>query len=252
MLTERISENDAYRPTDDVQVQELVDHLFEIIQNFLSASSFEIEEKSTLDHADSFDYSPEDECQEGEVEEEVESDEEVGESDEQLVQKFSLEYMEKVLDYYDEINETGKRKRSWRSVHSRFRRIPHRQYLSRFRDYVVRQGSKRQKTDEIDSFVFELFEGAREQSLCIHDNDLRRWALQKAREQSMFEFSASVHWLANFKHRHNIVSRKITKIVSRHSIENVDEIEKSAKEFVNAVREQSKNYSPNEIFNTDQ
>jgi hypothetical protein len=191
MLTERISKNDGYRPADDVQVRELVEHLFEIIQNFLSESSFEIEEESTLHHADSFSYSSEDECQESEIDEEVQSEEEMEESDEQLVQKFSLDYMEKVLNYNDEVDANGKRKHSWRGVHHRFRRIPCRQYLCRFRDYVVRQGSKRQKIDEIDSFVFELFEGAREQSLCIHDIDLRRWALQKARQQSMSEFSGN-------------------------------------------------------------
>jgi hypothetical protein len=252
MLTRRILENDTYRPTGDIQVQEFVEHLFDIIQNFISTSSFEIDDESTLDHADSFDDSTEDDCEESEVDEETESDEKTEKSDKQVAQKFSLDYMKNALDYYDEVDDKGKRKHSWESVHHRFRRIPNREKLYLFRNYVACQGSKRQKIEEVDSFVSELFEDAREQSLCVHDADLRRWALQKARQQSMIEFSASDHWLANFKHRYNIVSRKITKIVSKHSIQNADEIEKSAKEFVDAVREDAKNYSSNEIFNTDQ
>jgi hypothetical protein len=97
-----------------------------------------------------------------------------------------------------------------------------------------------------------MFKEARDQSLCIHDADLRRWAMTKARERSMFEFVASNWWVHNFKHKHLIVSRKISKVVSSQSTRNADEIDSSAEDFVNAVRAEMKNYSPSQIFNTDQ
>ncbi|CAF5064894.1 unnamed protein product, partial [Rotaria magnacalcarata] len=52
-----------------------------------------------------------------------------------------------------------------------------------------------------------MFENARENYLPVHDLDLRRWALQKAKEISLGDFSASAHWVLMFKRRHNIVSR---------------------------------------------
>ncbi|CAF1179002.1 unnamed protein product [Didymodactylos carnosus] len=79
--------------------------------NKFPASLFEINDKSTLDHAHSFNDLPEDECQESEVDEQMESEEETEENDERLLHKFSLEFMEKVLDCYDKVDEHGKRKR---------------------------------------------------------------------------------------------------------------------------------------------
>jgi hypothetical protein len=96
-----------------------------------------------------------------------------------------------------------------------------------------------------------MFKEARDQSLCVHNSDLQRWAIAKAREQSMYEFVASNWWVNNFKQKHGIVSRKISKVVSSQSIRNADEIDNAAEDFVNAVRAEMKNYSPSEIFNTD-
>ncbi|CAF3399545.1 unnamed protein product, partial [Rotaria sp. Silwood2] len=47
------------------------------------------------------------------------------------------------------------------------------------------------KVQEIDSYVSTMFKDARDQSLCIFDADLQRWAIKKAREQSIYEFVAS-------------------------------------------------------------
>jgi hypothetical protein len=270
MLTERVSKKDGYQPKGNKQIHEFIQYLFETIQTFLSTLSFEIYDESTLDQTHSSDDSSEDEFQEGDSQEsedieeteseEMESNDEQtgstteigGKKDEQSTDKFSLQYMKQVLDYYDEINQNGKRKHSWKSVSRRFRRIPHRQYIFRFRDYVRRNGSKRQKLDEIDAHVFTLFREARDQSLCIHDADLQRWAVTKAQQQSMFEFVASNHWVQNFKYKHRIVSRKISKVISSQSVKSADEIEASAEEFVNIVQAEMKNYSPSQVFNTDQ
>ncbi|CAF1438397.1 unnamed protein product [Rotaria sordida] len=260
MLSKRISKGDTYQPKGNKKVQELIEYLFETIQNFLSTPSFEIYDEFTLyQTTDSSDDSSEDEdTEEIKSEEDMEDNDEQTDSseeeekDEQSTHKFSLHYMKQILDYYDEVDQNGKRKHSWKSVSHRFRQIPHRQYISQFRDYVHYNGSKQQKLDEIDSYVFTMFQEARDQSLCIHDADLRRWAIMKAREQSMSEFVASNHWVYNFKHKHRIVSRKVSKVVSVQSIRNADEIDSSAEDFVNVVRAEMKNYSPSQIFNTDQ
>ncbi|CAF1018385.1 unnamed protein product [Rotaria sordida] len=244
MLSERVSKRDTYQPKGNKQIQELIEYLFETIQIFLSTSSFEIYDESTLDQIDSSDKFSGNESQASEDNQELESEEEIEDNEEQMdsteeeeenddkqpTRKFSLDYMKRVLDYYDEVDQNGKHKHSWKSVSHRFTRIPHRQYIVRFRDYVSRHGSKHQKVHEIDSYVFTMFKEARDQSLCIHDADLQRWAIVKAREQSMYEFDAS----------------------NCQSIRNADEIDSTAEDFVNAVRAEMKNYSSSEIFNTEQ
>ena len=83
--------------------------------------------------------------------------------------------MKKVVDYYDERDlKTGKRKRSWSTTQHRFRRVPHQQYISRFRQYLETHGNKKQKLENVDEYVFTKFEKAREQQLPVHDVDLKR------------------------------------------------------------------------------
>ena len=57
-----------------------------------------------------------------------------------------------------------------------------------------------------------MFERARENALPVHDIDLRRWALKKAMDESLHNFVASSYWLYLFKTKHNIISRKVTKV----------------------------------------
>ena len=161
--------------------------------------------------------------------------------------------MKNVVDFYDAINETtGKRKHTWKSVQHRFKRIRHIQYLGRFRKYLEDHGTKKQKIDDIDTFVFERFESARENCLPIHDIDLKRWALQRAQQQSLLEFAASRHWITTFKHRHGIVSRKITKFVTKHALDDAEEIEQAAARFLKEAKAEMQEYRPTEIMNTDQ
>jgi hypothetical protein len=217
-----------------------------------------MENENTLDYDASFDNTHEDENYEAETDEEndptfygTESEKEL--EDDTLLQKFSLKYMTNVIDFYDEINETtGKRKYTWKSLQHRFKRVSHIRYLARFRKYIENHGTKKQKLDDIETSVYEKFEAARESCLPVHDLDLKRWALQRAQAQSLHEFSASKHWITAFKHRHNIVSRKITKFVTMHAVDDTDQIEQSSIEFVEQIKVEMQHYSPQAIMNTDQ
>jgi hypothetical protein len=121
--------------------------------------------------------------------------------------------MIKAVNFYYEINpKTGKRKRRWETVKHNFRRIPHQKNLARFRHYLEKHGTKKQKLDKIDDHVFDMFERARENALPVHDIDLRRWAFKKAMDESLHNFVASGKWLYDFKYKHNIISRKVTKV----------------------------------------
>lgn len=84
----------------------------------------------------------------------------------------------------------------------------------------------------------------------MHDRNLTRWGAEKARELQL-NFRASHHWLLNFKRRHNIVSRKITRQISRKNQAEEPAVRTSATEFINKIKPIfAKN--PARIFNSDQ
>jgi hypothetical protein len=131
MLADRVAKKDSYRPSGNIREQQLVDQVYEILDNVRTSSSYEMENENTLDYDASFDDADEDENYDTEADEEndptfygTEGEKEL--EDDALLQKFSLEYMTNVTDFYDEIHETtGKRKHTWKSLQHRFRRVSH-------------------------------------------------------------------------------------------------------------------------------
>jgi hypothetical protein len=165
---------------------------------------------------------------------------------------YSLEFMQEVVDFADAKEKNGKRRRSWKTVHNRYKTILNQGYINRFRTYVEGHGSKRQKTENVDEIVYKKFVEARELSLPVHDLDIQRWALQAAHETQLESFLASDHWLLNFKVHYGLVSRKITNIVTRHEVQNYDVIQNSEKDFLKEFHELLKDYTHKQIYNTDQ
>ena len=115
-------------------------------------------------------------------------------------------------------------------------RIPDSTYLIRFRRYFNQNGNKHKKMDSIDSFVFSLFENVRTKSIVIHDTDQQRWARKTAEKLSFTDFLASSYWVHYLKRQHNIVSRKITKLSTKHAEDSEDDMTQSAEPFVGDVR----------------
>ncbi|CAF4629857.1 unnamed protein product, partial [Rotaria sp. Silwood2] len=165
---------------------------------------------------------------------------------------YSIEYMREAVDFADVKDSSGKRRRSWKTIKHRYQSLPDENYISRFRKYIAQQGTKRQKTQNIDQVVYKNFLNAREQYLPIHDIDIQRWALQAAKQMNLDDFQASITWLLEFKKRHGICSRKITNIVTKKDINNFDNIKKSEEEFLQKFHQLSGKYLPKQILNTDQ
>ena len=195
------------------------DLLCSVLESITSSHSHAFEVETTLDHELADDELIDDVEREDTTEETSDPNwnDEDGDEDEDeettLCKQFSLDYMGKAVEFYDEINpQTGKRKRRGETVKHKFRRIPHQIYLPRFRRYLDKHGTKKQKLEKIDDYVFDMCERARQKALPVHDIDLRRWALKQAMDESLHNFVASKYWLYTFKHKHNIVSRKITKV----------------------------------------
>lgn len=216
-LSSTVSNNTTSATSITNRECEVADLLCNVLESITSSHSHSFEVETTLDH-DLVDDDFIDDAEREDISEETsdpnwKDEDEDEDEDKVLCQRFSLDYMAKAVEFYDEINpQTGKRKRRWETVKHRFQRIPHQIYLSRFRRYLEKNGTKKQKLDKIDDYVFDLFERAREKGLPVHDIDLRRWALKQAMDESLHNFAASKHWLHTFKHKHNIVSRKVTKV----------------------------------------
>lgn len=233
--------------------EEVAKQLFENLVSIINSTYFYVENETSLDHT--FD-SDDDESDEDDTDPNEASHDDpyvLDDKEKTFHQSFSLEYMQEVVDYFDEKDPmTGKRKRKWKTVKHRFMAVPCRQYISRFRHYLATNGNKRQKLDTIDSGVYDCFEKARQERLSVHDIDLKRWALRTAKEISLTDFVASDCWLKHFKHNHQICSRKITKFVTKKEVENEELIIESANNFVSKVEAVAKRYHANNILNTDQ
>ncbi|CAF3157962.1 unnamed protein product [Rotaria sp. Silwood2] len=250
LLLDRVTEREEpnrRRSRASLLEEEIVRFLLEVIENIQKCTSFEVESETTLDHDDDNVFSdPEDESIDSNFDEteDVESP--------PTTMNCTLDYMRKVIDYYDACDSTGRKRHAWKSTKHRFKIIPHQQYIARFRHYIEQDGTKREKMRLIDDFVCDKFEEARERVLSLHDRGLKRWILQKAAEESILNFEASKHWLQVFKHRHRICSRKITKPVTRHHADDTRAINVSVDSFVADVKREMSHYKPEEILNTDQ
>ena len=227
--------------------EKIVHSLLEIIDSVSECPSFEVESETTLDYDDEDAFSH---SQDENMDPDFDETENTESSANQM--NFTLEYMKKVIDYYDACHSNGRKKHTWKSTKHQFKAVPCQQYISRFRHYIEQYGTRREKMQIIDNFVYDKYEEARENVLSVHDHDLKRWALQKAADDSVLDFKASKHWLDTFKHRHKICSRKITKIVTRHQMVDSDAINASADSFVAKVKREMSHYTPEEILNTDQ
>jgi len=86
----------------------------------------------------------------------------------------------------------------------------------------------------------------------VHDVDIKRWAVEAGIKVQCEGFKASRTFIDNFKKEFNIVSRKITKIVSRANFRNEDGLREKAASFVQSVRPMIDEFGPENVFNTDQ
>jgi len=239
---------------NDARDESVATQLYENLLLIIQSSEYQFENEHTLDFI--HDQQSQHYSDESDVQDMMGNDADYDENDdakENSPHNFSLEYMKKAIAYYDEADpNTGKKKHSWKSFHHSFKNIPDRKCLSRFRTYIAAHGTKSMKLNEINNFTYAQFEKARGQLLSIHDIDLKRLALKKAREIHDNTFAASDHWLHNFKRHHGICSRKITKLVTKSEIKDEEIIARSAINFVLKVQRMLPNYKSEDIINTDQ
>ncbi|CAF3871051.1 unnamed protein product, partial [Rotaria sp. Silwood1] len=192
--------------------REVAQHFCETITKLNECKIFEFEEETTLDVGEtSNEYENEDDKNTFYDDNSSGADDEWDSKDNERerhdLSDYSLEYMKEVVAYTDAKDSSGKRRRSWKSVHEKYKRIPAQTYISRFRKYLEQQGTKRQKIQKVDEMVFQMFVEAREKNLMVHDVDIQRWGLKVAKDMKLNEFHASDGWVKNFKGRHDFYTR---------------------------------------------
>jgi Tc5 transposase DNA-binding domain len=85
----------------------------------------------------------------------------------------------------------------------------------RIRDYLNHGGTVYSKYRAINERVLEEFSSAFDEGMEIHDRDIEEWGLVAAEQLNLPNFVASPFWIAHFKRRNKIVSRKATGVVGR-------------------------------------
>ncbi|CAF3657697.1 unnamed protein product [Rotaria socialis] len=199
-------------------------NLLDLLEDLSNSDSFTIETEDSLeisgvDHFDP-DYP---------VEIADDGEQRVGEN-----RQFSLEYMQRVVDF-------ARSGIAFATVQHAFRRVTHPMQLKRFREYVANNGNCWQKLERVEHFVLDRFRSACDNNVPVRDLDVKRWALFQAKIENIDGFKASDYWLLNFKKRNGIFSRKVTKFVSHREVVDKSIIKQTVDDFAaEATKEYTK------------
>ncbi|XP_034195342.2 uncharacterized protein LOC117611505 [Osmia lignaria lignaria] len=163
--------------------------------------------------------------------------------------EIDFKYKKDAVEYWTS-GKTGKL--SITSVKHRFRKVTSERQLRRWMDQVRKGGSRKDKLLRISDHTLQNFIEAMDKQLIVHDVDLQRWALNAKRMVNLKGFVASSSWVWKFKRMHGIVSRKVTKFVTKHEIysRNVESVQ--CEVFINEVKSRLTANGPENVFNSDQ
>jgi hypothetical protein len=132
--------------------------------------------------------------------------------------------------------------------------LKHKGMLAIWEKDIKAGGTKLDKLEMIDRWVYDRFVEARNRNQPVMTRTLQEWAISASFQHLSpgFEFSASTTWVASFKKRHRIVQRKVTKYVSTSEQASIEEIVQSAIRFQNQTKSLISKYNRDYIINTDQ
>ncbi len=115
----------------------------------------------------------------------------------------------------------------------------------------VNTETRNDKILQFSKVTSDKFVEANQKKFVVHDNDLRRRAIQLNREIHLEGFTASSRWIWKFKKANRIVSRKVTKFITRSYNEQLEDAQKRAKNFVESCKPYLETYGPDSVFNID-
>uniref|UniRef100_A0A915DCP5 HTH CENPB-type domain-containing protein n=1 Tax=Ditylenchus dipsaci TaxID=166011 RepID=A0A915DCP5_9BILA len=138
-----------------------------------------------------------------------------------------IDVVRSALQHY---RSTQSKSRPVSSMHNRFGFVASEEDLKKLRQFergeqrcVDRQNQLRVLCDRLRQQVFDMTRG-----IVLHDCDIQAMTIVINRELQIPRFSASLRWVQNFKSGSRIVSRHITRIVSKRNREDRVAIEENA------------------------
>ncbi|XP_025159178.1 uncharacterized protein LOC112589564 isoform X1 [Harpegnathos saltator] len=124
--------------------------------------------------------------------------------------------------------------------------------LRRWKDQISAGSSKDEKLKRISEYITNRFNEALENRIIIHDIDIARWASRAQEEKNVVGFKASETWVKRFKTSYDIVSRKITKFVTKKSLLSKTDLEDKCNTFIENVKYYIERYGVDNVYNSDQ
>ncbi|CAF3725946.1 unnamed protein product [Rotaria magnacalcarata] len=182
-LTKReFSDDDSKTGADEIAASQ---QLFEVLKSFKDSYFNELDVYETLDFDDEYDEITE---EEESIDEEDESIDDMDDFDENqqmhIYNQFTLEEMEDIIEWVDQHPNY-----KFTTIKHRFRKVKLPNYISRFREYIKENGTRLEKLDKIKQFMSDEFYIKRTiEKEAVHDTDLERFAIQKARELNWDNF----------------------------------------------------------------
>ncbi|EGT56911.1 hypothetical protein CAEBREN_12031 [Caenorhabditis brenneri] len=166
----------------------------------------------------------------------------------------SKEEVDKAIKYY---REPAKGSRTPKTMSTRFRWLTLPSHLQKLREIEEAgpnyRGDRCRLLQILSDRLFEEVKKRFDMGITLHDNSLHTLAIEINRNETMIQnFLASSNWISRWKKSHRIVSRKITRFVTRKCLINKGQIENTAKKFVEVCRREMSLFSPSMIFNGDQ
>jgi hypothetical protein len=166
-----------------------------------------------------------------------------------LKEYIPFDYKKRAVEFW----KSGKKKYlSFTTVKNSFKKLKNRETLYIWEKQIENKGTRNDKLLLIYNSTVNRFIEAKNSRLIVHESDLRRWALNTNREVGLENFTASSKWIHNFKKANRIVSRKITKFVTRKYSEEMESISSRASSFVESAIPYIYNYGSDLVYNTDQ
>ena len=123
--------------------------------------------------------------------------------DEQGQNEVETGYKRKAVEYW----RSGRRKNiKLDNVLQRFTRMKHKSDIYRWAAQVDARGTRMAKLMKIDEITGNMFRTARNNRFIVHDDHIRRFAVQANVDAELEGFKASKTWLNSFKKSYRIVS----------------------------------------------
>ena len=215
-----ITEKSFPHETSQTSANEIAaaEQLFEVLKSFKDSHFSELDAYQTLDFHDEYDeISEEENSADEENLDKSDDDENDGDDENQhanmINNQFTLEEMENIIEWVDQHPNYN-----FTTIKHRFRKVKSPKYITRFREYIKKNGTRLEKLEKIKQFMWDEFYVKRAiEKEAVHDTDLQRFAIQKAREMNWEEFKASETFVLEFKKEHQISSRRYNKLITRVS-----------------------------------